>query len=1027
MKKTALLLAILILLGVFAGCEKVEENTDESSSDISSDASDTDLDPVSQIQYSTVVSIGKSYTPSVKADDKYEDTYGTELTDGIFAEGDSVSYSDARLSGYNASFNVIIDLENDSSRLYKFEISYLSVNTAGIAPMSSCSIYVSDDGKTWVRAGITIKPSYIEGTTQQAVLELETPIDARYVRFDITKASAWVFLDEITITADVEGTSAAFEYISLLNEAYEKDNLTHSERLSALSNVLGDSIDRTKPRILLSKGRSYVTSYEADTSTHINDGKKLTDGSDIGSSYENDVWVGFKGGKKLDITVTLSEERSDLADFALSMFSRPLTGIVMPLYVDVSVSSDNQNFTLVGRVYSASNQNQSNYTYALNLPQGVKGRYVRFSLAETESQWFLIEEAAVYIYSDENIGKIVPFYPPVVFPEVGSKTYWPSSSSNYNKNINLIAGRSYQISSGMILDKSVAEQTNHPATTPLLTDGKKTTSTQYDNGIWFKTHRGASRSIYFDLQHSSTITGYKINFLKYTSAAINLPSTLNLHVSDDGINWYLASTSVVPDTTAVGISVVSGTLDRAVQARFVRFSFDVSVHVYLDEIELFGTKYVSPSTLSPNELGVRAQVRDTMLAPSEDLLGGVKDLMLAYHNSPTAKLTKDVLLSYVAYLDTDKKIKDTMFDGFLFLPSTAALPSGGKAYSGSIKSDWDHILNSAFTENINIDALNKAVAEVKTALNKPDYKVKIYYTLLHTTNTVTNFGDVDGDGISENFAKLEDRLKALEWYMDEFLKRFNQGNYTNLEFAGFYWFHETVGKDTDDKSTIQGTSKLVHDRDTQFFWIPYWNANGVFHWPAYGFDAVCLQPNYAFNENSTRQRIADAAELIKYYNMAIEIEISSSALNNNIYFERYMDYLKGGVYYGYMTESIHMYYQGIYDFYSASISTNKRTRLIYDYTYQFVKGTLNIYPDKLDDISITASKDKIYEGRLFDADELTLVKVSVSAQNGTVSVNTDGSFRYYPNKGFTGTDTFTFSISNYLDWSEDTKVTITVK
>jgi hypothetical protein len=160
--------------------------------------------------------------------------------------------------------------------------------------------------------------------------------------------------------------------------------------------------------------------------------------------------------------------------------------------------------------------------------------------------------------------------------------------------------------------------------------------------------------------------------------------------------------------------------------------------------------------------------------------------------------------------------------------------------------------------------------------------------------------------------------------------------------------------------------------------------------------------------------------------MCIEIEINSAALSDDLYYERYMDYLKGGVYYGYMTGSIHMYYQGVMDIYYASQSDDRKTRLIYDYTYEFIKGTLSIYPDKLNDISIEVEKDNIYEGRLFEPNNINRAMISLSAQNGTVTVNADGSFRYYPNKGFTGTDTFTFKLSEGLDWSEDTLVTITV-
>ncbi|MBQ8911437.1 MAG: cadherin-like domain-containing protein, partial [Clostridia bacterium] len=47
--------------------------------------------------------------------------------------------------------------------------------------------------------------------------------------------------------------------------------------------------------------------------------------------------------------------------------------------------------------------------------------------------------------------------------------------------------------------------------------------------------------------------------------------------------------------------------------------------------------------------------------------------------------------------------------------------------------------------------------------------------------------------------------------------------------------------------------------------------------------------------------------------------------------------------------------------------------------------------------------------------------------NGSVTLSTDGSFRYYPAPGFTGKDTFTYTYNNYLGESETCTVEITVE
>lgn len=65
---------------------------------------------------------------------------------------------------------------------------------------------------------------------------------------------------------------------------------------------------------------------------------------------------------------------------------------------------------------------------------------------------------------------------------------------------------------------------------------------------------------------------------------------------------------------------------------------------------------------------------------------------------------------------------------------------------------------------------------------------------------LSDFGDVDGDGISENFnegivgkeAALANRQKAVSWWIQEVKKRWEEQNYSNLELVGMYWLDEQV-------------------------------------------------------------------------------------------------------------------------------------------------------------------------------------------------------------------------------------------
>jgi VCBS repeat-containing protein len=60
-----------------------------------------------------------------------------------------------------------------------------------------------------------------------------------------------------------------------------------------------------------------------------------------------------------------------------------------------------------------------------------------------------------------------------------------------------------------------------------------------------------------------------------------------------------------------------------------------------------------------------------------------------------------------------------------------------------------------------------------------------------------------------------------------------------------------------------------------------------------------------------------------------------------------------------------------------------------------------------------------------DGDALTAI-LNVGPSNGTLTLNSDGSFTYTPNAGFTGLDTFTYHANDGLDDSNIATVTITV-
>ena len=60
-----------------------------------------------------------------------------------------------------------------------------------------------------------------------------------------------------------------------------------------------------------------------------------------------------------------------------------------------------------------------------------------------------------------------------------------------------------------------------------------------------------------------------------------------------------------------------------------------------------------------------------------------------------------------------------------------------------------------------------------------------------------------------------------------------------------------------------------------------------------------------------------------------------------------------------------------------------------------------------------------------DLDTLTAA-VAANPTKGSIALNKDGSFNYTPNAGFSGTDTFTYTVSDGIVNSEPATVTVSV-
>ena len=968
------------------------------------------------------VSIGCSYTSTGTVGESYPDQNKAELTDGLHAPTTCSFYED-RLVGYSSDTVVTIDLGKVYTTVHRFEVGYLCTNDAGIGALGSVTVEYSEDGKTWKTAGNCTIPAFEDYQMLTAYLETSGMLTCRYVKFNLKKSRSWQFLDELSVIADVERGGAGTSWGSVIKAAYKTDTAKDDAKAAALKSVTTGKPDRTLNHINIARGASYDLTRSAISAFPNTDGK-LTDGL-TGISPDEGRFVGLDGKTPGGITVRFSEIQNDICGFAFHAFHSTATDALLPPCVTILVSADGSQWTEVGRMYAPLITGEL-YTFLLELPVTVKAKFVRFSLSGTDCRMILADEVSVFAYREEE--ESTSFYPNVKFPKPDN-AYWPSSEKDYATVQNLILGKTQQIR--CYHDMAVSDDGNNTAvTSKIMTDGNIATGNNIHNGQFFKFNGCSGREVFYDLGKISTVQSCTAGFTHRPEWGVYAPGVVEVSLSMDGKNWYKAG-EIKFSPNREGIFRSTLTLKTPVAARFVCFSFPVSPWVGIDELEVKGTKKVATGVktadkagLSKADVGVEGSGSD-WAGPSSDLLGGVHDIFLVYHKHNAARTYND-LITEVAYVDENGKIKDTMFDGFLFLMS-GGFPSGLGGGTGGVlnynKSDMEWLIETLFKNGQNVMALEDTVGKVKSELGLPaSYKVKYFVSLYYPS--CKDFGDIDGDGKSENVNTIDGKTKVLKWWIKQFEAERKKHSPQNVEFGGYYWYNESLS--SEQIPMTKACAELIHSYGSQFFWIPYFSAGGVAEWEKYGFDIACLQPNYAFNLEVPDSRVRAAAKLARSYGMCLEIEMSEGAAGDERYRLKYYEYLKQGAKMGYMTEATHMYYMGMY-IHQIANSKNPAVRQIYDYTYQFIKGTLKISPKAIADKSFSFGKNKVSTGTLMEnMNGKVRFMLVESPKHGSVTIQKDGTFAYFPNAGYTGTDEFLFAYAENLDFSEPCKVKIKI-
>ncbi len=330
------------------------------------------------------------------------------------------------------------------------------------------------------------------------------------------------------------------------------------------------------------------------------------------------------------------------------------------------------------------------------------------------------------------------------------------------------------------------------------------------------------------------------------------------------------------------------------------------------------------------EIIFREPDNGTVVDRSSIIEGAPLDMVLIYEGGThrTIKWNKEHFAPYVS-AQVDGKER-WLFDGFLFLEIHDGKDRGfasGYREKPARKSEWEELLQGYFTSGNAICALNEQVAAARNGKNvEGDFnKRKVVIAIPEPIPNQEDWGELDGRNLS--FTSRSDRVAACKWYVDYAEKLFANAKLHNLELIGFYWLAEEA---THTRDMVKEVADHLDKKGYDFYWIPYYFADGYFEWKGLGFDVPYYQPNYFFNEDIPMSRIKEACLRAKRHGMNLEVEFDERALagrgNWGYRLHHYLDVFESEE----MLYKVHLaYYQGGDAFYQLAKSSNYQDGLLY--------------------------------------------------------------------------------------------------
>ena len=325
-----------------------------------------------------------------------------------------------------------------------------------------------------------------------------------------------------------------------------------------------------------------------------------------------------------------------------------------------------------------------------------------------------------------------------------------------------------------------------------------------------------------------------------------------------------------------------------------------------------------------------------------------------------------------------------LFEAFLFLEGADRVhdknlvlsPSGQSAD----KQAWQYQLDLWLGADGGVKQLDKACEAVASRIGGPPRKRSVIIGLPDAI-MFENFADKTssttywGDGL--DFARVDDRMKALRWYMDSARRMFDALQCRYLDLAGFYITSEEIylPSDVDVNARYKNWEEIVpllseycHAEGQGLYWIPYHLAPGYKYWKELGIDQAWMQPNWYWDlRNEGRHPFEKTLAALREAGiggMELELEYSAvagqmadgrmgpdgegrlvfsgedvPALQNRV--RRYMQEFKDAGFQGQKSIAL---YSGSDAFTQLAVSSVPEDRALYDDICRFVLGNRGELP-----------------------------------------------------------------------------------